>query len=76
MNILYLNNEMTVGGVAKCILKLSKELIKDNKIFIASKEKGALLEEFKKLGIKNIPAEEVQLPYAGSKVIEDWLWVD
>ena len=30
----------------------------------------------KKLGIKNIPAEEVQLPYAGYKVIEDLLWVD
>lgn len=60
MNILYLNNEMTVGGVAKCILKLSKELIKDNKIFIASKEKGALLEEFKKLGIKNYPLIDVQ----------------
>ena len=60
MNILYLNNEMTVGGVAKCILNLSKELIKDNKIFIASKEKGALLEEFKKLGIKNYPLIDVQ----------------
>jgi len=52
LNILYLNNEMTVGGVAKCILKLSKELNKDHHIVIASKKSGALLSEFEKIGIK------------------------
>lgn len=60
MNILYLNNEMTIGGVAKCILKLSKELSVDNRIFIASKECGALLPEFKKINIKNIPIIDVE----------------
>lgn len=59
MNILYLNNEMTIGGVAKCILKLSKELKDSNKIFIASKEGGALLPEFAKIGIKNYPIIDV-----------------
>lgn len=59
MNILYLNNEMTIGGVAKCILKLSKELQHNNKIFIASKEGGALLPEFKKIGIDNYPIKDV-----------------
>lgn len=60
MNILYLNNEMTIGGVAKCILKLSKELQHNNKIFIASKEDGALLPEFKKIGIDNYPIKDVR----------------
>lgn len=60
MNILYLNNEMTIGGVAKCILKLSKELSSENKIFIASKENGALLDEFKKIGISNISLFDVE----------------
>lgn len=60
MNILYLNNEMTIGGVAKCILKLSKELKVDNKIFIASKEEGALLPEFRNIGIKNIPLYDIE----------------
>lgn len=60
MNILYLNNEMTVGGVAKCILKLSKELISENNIVIASKETGALLYEFERLGIKNYPLIDVE----------------
>lgn len=60
MNILYLNNEMSIGGVAKCILKLSKELSKDNNIFIASKENGALLNEFEKLGIENYSLVDVQ----------------
>jgi len=59
LNILYLNNEMTIGGVAKCILKLSKELKNDNKIIIASKEGGALLPEFEKLGIINYPILDV-----------------
>lgn len=59
MNILYLNNEMTIGGVAKCILKLSKELQHNNKIFIASKDGGALLPEFKKIGIDNYPIKDV-----------------
>jgi L-malate glycosyltransferase len=57
LNILYLNNQMTIGGVAKCILKLSKELREDNNIFIASKCGGALLPEFEKIGIKNIPID-------------------
>lgn len=60
MNILYLNNEMTIGGVAKCILKLSKELKNENKIFIASKEGGALLPEFTKIGIDNYPIIDVE----------------
>lgn len=60
MNILYLNNEMTIGGVAKCILKLSKEFIKDNKVFIASKNGGALLAEFERIGVKNIPIIDVE----------------
>lgn len=61
MNILYLNNEMTMGGVAKCILKLSKELNNNNNnIFIASKENGALLCEFEKIGIKNIPLNDIE----------------
>ncbi|RII33887.1 glycosyltransferase family 1 protein [Clostridium chromiireducens] len=60
MNILYLNNEMTIGGVAKCILKLSKELKNDNKIIIASKAGGALLPEFEKLGIINYPILDVE----------------
>lgn len=60
MNILYLNNEMTVGGVAKCILKLSKELVGEHNIFIASKQTGALLGEFERLGIKNYPLIDVQ----------------
>ncbi|WP_418223323.1 glycosyltransferase [Clostridium isatidis] len=60
MNILYLNNEMTIGGVAKCILILAKELSSENKIFIASKEKGALLDEFKKIGINNISLYDVE----------------
>lgn len=60
MNILYLNNQMTIGGVAKCILKLSKELSTDNRIFILSKEYGALLPEFEKIGIKNIPIIDVK----------------
>ena len=59
MNILYLNNKMTIGGVAKCILKLSKELQHNNKIFIASKEGGALLPEFKKIGIDNYSIKDV-----------------
>lgn len=59
MNILYLNNKMTIGGVAKCILKLSKELQHNNKIFIASKEGGALLPEFKKIGINNYSIKDV-----------------
>lgn len=59
LNILFLNNEMTIGGVAKCILKLSKELQHNNKIFIASKEGGALLPEFKKIGIDNYPIRDV-----------------
>lgn len=60
MNILYLNNEMTVGGVAKCILKLCKELRKNNKIFIASKDGGALLSEFENIGINNYPILDVE----------------
>lgn len=60
MNILYLNNEMTMGGVAKCILKLSKELINNNNIFIASKVNGALLYEFENIGIRNIPLMDVE----------------
>lgn len=60
MNILYLNNEMTIGGVAKCILKLSKELMGEHKILIASKQSGALLGEFEKLGIENYPLIDVQ----------------
>lgn len=60
MNILYLNNEMTIGGVAKCILKLSKELVGEHNVFIASKETGALLGEFEKLGIKNYPLIDIQ----------------
>lgn len=60
MNILYLNNEMTIGGVAKCILKLSKEFVKDNNIFIASKEGGALLPEFEKMGIRNVSIIDVE----------------
>lgn len=51
---------MTIGGVAKCILKLSKELCSDNKIFIASKENGGLLKEFENLGIKNYPLVDIQ----------------
>lgn len=60
LNILYLNNEMTIGGVAKCILKLSKELCVDHGVFIASKDNGALLDEFEVLGIKNYPLLDVQ----------------
>ena len=30
----------------------------------------------KRLGLKVIPTEEVQLPYAGYKIIEDLLWFD
>lgn len=59
MNILYLNNEMTIGGVAKCILKLCKALNNKNKIFIASKEGGELLPEFEKMGIYNYPIIDV-----------------
>ncbi len=59
MNILYLNNDMTIGGVSKCILKLTKEFIKDNNIFIASKSNGVLLPEFEKMGIKNIDLSDV-----------------
>ena len=51
MNILYLNNVMSVGGVTKCILKLTKELRGDNKIVIASSG-GELLGEFEKLNVK------------------------
>ncbi|MFL0163639.1 glycosyltransferase family 4 protein [Candidatus Clostridium helianthi] len=60
MNILYLNNEMTIGGVAKCILKLSKEFIRSNTIFIASKDGGALLPEFEKIGIRNISLNDIE----------------
>lgn len=59
MNILYINNEMTIGGVAKCILKLSKELRTTNKIFISSKKTGALLKEFEKININNYPIRDV-----------------
>ena len=36
MNILYINNVMDVGGVEKCIIKLSKLMRANNKIVVAT----------------------------------------
>lgn len=52
MNILYLNNVMDVGGVEKCIIKLSKHLKENNKIIVMSKD-GPLVDELKRLDIKH-----------------------
>ncbi|WP_294404631.1 glycosyltransferase [uncultured Clostridium sp.] len=59
MNILYLNNDMTIGGVSKCILKLTKGFKNNNNIFIASKSNGVLLPEFERMGIKNIDLVDI-----------------
>lgn len=52
MNILYINRGMGVGGVEKCILKLSEVFKKKNKIIVASMG-GKLTEELEKLKIKH-----------------------
>ncbi|CEH33394.1 glycosyltransferase family 4 protein [Romboutsia lituseburensis] len=58
MNILYLNNSMHLGGDNKCILKLCKELKKDNKIIVASM--GGILEsELNNLGIMHYKIHDV-----------------
>lgn len=51
MNILMLNNSAHLGGDTKCILNLSKSLIKENKVIIASS--GGVMEgQIKKMGFK------------------------
>lgn len=52
MNILYINNVMAVGGVEKCIIKLSKLMRNNNKIVVATAG-GELEEELKLLNIKH-----------------------
>ena len=51
MRILYINNEMAVGGVTKCMLNLVKNLKKEFNIVLASNG-GELLSEFSDEGIK------------------------
>lgn len=51
MKILFINNEMAVGGVTKCILNLTKNLKDEFEIVIASNG-GELTHEFIKLGVK------------------------
>lgn len=58
MNIMYLNNQSHLGGDTKCILKLCKELKKDNKLIMVSKG-GVLEKEFTKLGIKHYYIKDV-----------------
>lgn len=52
MNILYINRGMGMGGVEKCIIKLSKAFCNENKIVVASMG-GELTNELKKLNIKH-----------------------
>ena len=58
MNILYLNNVMSVGGVTKCILKLCKEMNEDIQVIVAS-HGGALVDEFRSRGIKHYEINNV-----------------
>lgn len=59
MNILYINNSVHLGGDTKCILKLCKEFIKENNVFIAS-EDGILKSKFEELGIKHFTLVDVE----------------
>ena len=68
--LLKLTNDIKLNGIknsVKYVVHNGKKYIVDghHRIFVA-----------KKLGIKNVFAEEVQLPYAGYKTVEDLLWVD
>ena len=68
--LLKLTNDIKLNGIknsVKYVVNNGKKYIVDghHRIFVA-----------KKLGIKNVLAEEVQLPYAGYKTVEDLLWVD
>ncbi|MDO4477352.1 MAG: hypothetical protein Q4B93_05305 [Clostridia bacterium] len=68
--LLKLTNDIKLNGIknsVKYVVYNGKKYIVDghHRIFVA-----------KKLGIKNVLAEEVQLPYAGYKTVEDLLWVD
>lgn len=58
MNILYLNNSVHLGGDTKCIIKLSKELKRSNKIIVGSNG-GSLETEFQKMGIKHYKIKPV-----------------
>lgn len=52
MNILYINRGMSVGGVEKCIIELTKLFKENNKIVVASMG-GELLRELDDMGIKH-----------------------
>lgn len=52
LNILYINNSVHLGGDTKCILKLCKELKKENNVMVASSG-GKLIHEFLDIGIKH-----------------------
>lgn len=58
MNIMYINNQSHLGGDTKCILKLCKELKKDNKIIMVSSG-GVLESEFKNMEVKHYYIKDV-----------------
>ena len=64
MNILYINNVMDVGGVEKCIIKLSKLMRANNKIVVATVG-GKLEKELDLLNIKhyNLLNTDSKSPY-------------
>lgn len=64
MNILYINNVMDVGGVEKCIIKLSK-LMKDNNKVVVATTGGKLEKELDFFNIKhyNLLNTDSKSPY-------------
>lgn len=60
MNILYLNRVINIGGVSKCIIKLSKELKDENKIVVAS-QGGPLVHELEDISIKHYFIEDIEM---------------